>query len=624
MVYLKLPQLKEEELGSAFKPLVAVKLFLVVLMLAALIVTAFAGGRGGASTTFEPNRFGGAANVSCITAAVAGTCATGYNATCNGVADDSTPLKNWLAASLAANPTLAVLYWPPGSRCHFATVNNFVVDTSIAGSGGFQYGDGIRNAVIWAYGATSDAWGVVGEGFGQNTLTTARIATVSAASTTVTLLVAGDASKFSVGDWIAVTGIQIQNGGFPPNFQFFEFHLITAINGLTLTLDSPTTYAYKSTWPFYDQGGTATIGITGAANNGSGLCRVTVASDATFTTGDKRSVDSIAGATGCNGNWTITKVGDGTHLDFQGTTFGGSYTSGGAIRSTDYGGPGTIYKMGPSWNTNIKVYGLGFRPTTEGAEVPLTGRTIALYDNSWGQSVASASGSGPAPTINNSILFSGSSLSTFHTSAGMEVDKAITSLTILNTTGNLFFQSASPATLVVNGFRGNVSGTPLDATFSNSTFPAVASGSALAIGSNCYGHGRTLVLDGATIASGSSVNCFVSKTLTGLSYSSGTFSISNALALGTTLTWAVPGAKYFFGYAFGSTVCNAGVTFTITDITQDATNTNFVTDLVGTLPTPACDAGSGSTTYDRYVAYPAATITQRNSTGTNMTVFAPP
>ncbi len=508
---------------------------------------AHAGGRGGHNTTFDPNLFGGAANVSCLTTSVAGTCSTGYNATCNGVADDSTPLKNWLAASLAANPARAVLYIPPGSRCHFASVNNFVVDTSIAGSGGFQYGDGIRNAVIWGYGASSDAWAVIGEGFGQNNLTTARIQTVSAGATSVTLSVGGDASKFAIGKWIAITGIQLQNGGYPQNFQFFEYKLITNIVGSVITLNSPLTYSYKSTWPVYDAGSAST---------------------------------------------------------------------------TDYGGPGTIYLMGPSWNTNVQVYGLGFNPTTGGAELPSSGRNISFYDIAFAQSIPSSSAAGPAPSMSEATWFFNTSWSTLSSSSGMEIDKQVSFLGLINSNGRIFTQSAANDNLLISGFRGSISGTAKNTTILNAVLPAVTEGNSLTIGPNCYGQGSTLAIDGTSIASGSSVNCFVLKTA--LSYSTGTFSIANGSVFANTLTWGVPGGRYFFGFAFGSTTCNAGVSFTITDITQDVTNTNYITDLVGALPNPTCDAGSGSQVYDRYVAYPAATITQKNSTGTNMTQFAAP
>lgn len=72
------------------------------------------------------------------------------------------------------------------------------------------------------------------------------------------------------------------------------------------------------------------MAITGAANNGSGLIRLTVASTSTLTTGDVKTVSAVGGTTEANGTWTITVV-SGTTLDLQGSTFTNAYTSGGII-----------------------------------------------------------------------------------------------------------------------------------------------------------------------------------------------------------------------------------------------------------------------------------------------------
>lgn len=72
------------------------------------------------------------------------------------------------------------------------------------------------------------------------------------------------------------------------------------------------------------------VAITGAADNGAGLVRLTVASTAGWTTGDIKDVASVGGTTEANGTWTITVV-DGTHIDLQGSTFANAYTSGGYV-----------------------------------------------------------------------------------------------------------------------------------------------------------------------------------------------------------------------------------------------------------------------------------------------------
>lgn len=72
--------------------------------------------------------------------------------------------------------------------------------------------------------------------------------------------------------------------------------------------------------------------VTGAANNGSGLIRLTTGSAHTFQTGDFAYVSKVGGVPAANGNWTVTRI-DSTHVDLQASTFSGTYTSGGVIGS---------------------------------------------------------------------------------------------------------------------------------------------------------------------------------------------------------------------------------------------------------------------------------------------------
>ena len=69
--------------------------------------------------------------------------------------------------------------------------------------------------------------------------------------------------------------------------------------------------------------------VTGAANNGGGLCRVTAPGHGLFG-GATVIVEGVAGATGVNGAHTVTVV-DANTLDLDGSTFGGTYTSGGTL-----------------------------------------------------------------------------------------------------------------------------------------------------------------------------------------------------------------------------------------------------------------------------------------------------
>jgi hypothetical protein len=67
--------------------------------------------------------------------------------------------------------------------------------------------------------------------------------------------------------------------------------------------------------------------ITGAANNGSGLIRLTVTGH-TFATNDRVGVYSVGGTTEANGTWAVTVI-DANTFDLQGSTFTNAYTSGG-------------------------------------------------------------------------------------------------------------------------------------------------------------------------------------------------------------------------------------------------------------------------------------------------------
>lgn len=82
--------------------------------------------------------------------------------------------------------------------------------------------------------------------------------------------------------------------------------------------------------------GTGHVSISGTANNGSGLIRLTVSSSANFTTGQQANVFAVRGTTEANGLWTITVV-DATHIDLQGSTYTNAFSAGhGTI--TNYSG----------------------------------------------------------------------------------------------------------------------------------------------------------------------------------------------------------------------------------------------------------------------------------------------
>jgi hypothetical protein len=77
-----------------------------------------------------------------------------------------------------------------------------------------------------------------------------------------------------------------------------------------------------------------TATITGAANNGSGLIRITATAHG-FSTNDVVTISGVTGTTEANGAWVITSI-DANHFDLVASTFTNAYVSGGtAVRSAN-------------------------------------------------------------------------------------------------------------------------------------------------------------------------------------------------------------------------------------------------------------------------------------------------
>lgn len=144
----------------------------------------------------------------------------------------------------------------PGTY-NFSSGVNFANTVGIAGS----------SLTISAYGAIFTAPSGQQNGFAQNAgISTsgtleARFVSALAGVSTITLATAGQTSRFSVGQWCFVSGIDMQGYGDPPNPGLFEYVKIQSIGVGTLTFTTPLVNAYKDTWPFYatGRGGPATI-----------------------------------------------------------------------------------------------------------------------------------------------------------------------------------------------------------------------------------------------------------------------------------------------------------------------------------------------------------------------------
>ena len=75
------------------------------------------------------------------------------------------------------------------------------------------------------------------------------------------------------------------------------------------------------------------LNVTGAVNNGSGLIRLTVPGG-NYMTGDKVQVLAVGGVPNASGRWTATAISPGV-IDLQGSTWAGTYTSGGTATFTN-------------------------------------------------------------------------------------------------------------------------------------------------------------------------------------------------------------------------------------------------------------------------------------------------
>lgn len=212
-------------------------------------------------------------------------------ATCNGVADDRNAIvsANTFVRGTTTNTNgqLIELYIPPGKTCMFNSgfVSNNLVLSGIKRSRLSFYGSSLKSPSGngWDLGPAPSGGAFCQKGLNEATGCSARINTVSAGATSVfinTNSYSGSLSslcaRYTVGQWAAVTGFDLQGGynspyGFPPNPHFFDFVQITSKANCTTTgeisFSTPLRYDYLSTWPQWnsgsatqaDQGGPATI-----------------------------------------------------------------------------------------------------------------------------------------------------------------------------------------------------------------------------------------------------------------------------------------------------------------------------------------------------------------------------
>lgn len=201
-----------------------------------------------------------------------------YNGTIQTVAGDGKSITVTPAVSFAITAETVVTAWAATNNATAFTnfKNDFqgmtVTLTIPAGvylivAGNLPLFSGITNLTVNGTGATLTG-GIFDIGSAANFQTgsthSARTVTANAGDPTITLVTASEASRFAVGRWCCMAGIDLQGSGAPPSFQVFEFVLPTNITGAVVTLTTPLKYTYLSTWPHYsslglDYGGPATL-----------------------------------------------------------------------------------------------------------------------------------------------------------------------------------------------------------------------------------------------------------------------------------------------------------------------------------------------------------------------------
>lgn len=226
------------------------------------------------------------------------------NAVGNGVTNDAPAFRAFNDWATANQGTDSVELDIPAGTYEFLTnagpgnnnpFTNGVKSLSVVGSGSGTTTLDSNGGTAFTFGGN----GVAQKGLAAATGGSARIQTAIAGSTTVTLtaasFAAGYISRFTVGNYMMIGGLNIQAlwqspFGFPQNVHYFEFVLITAIDTgagvitfISLNTGAGLSNTYKSTWPEYnngsnfeiDSGGPATIWALnaswGVTQNFSGL-----------------------------------------------------------------------------------------------------------------------------------------------------------------------------------------------------------------------------------------------------------------------------------------------------------------------------------------------------------------
>lgn len=198
------------------------------------------------------------------------------------------------------------------------------------------------------------------------------------------------------------------------------------------------------------------------ADNGSGKCRVTVASTTGMTTGDSRLFFSFTGTTGLNGQQTITVI-DGTHLDVTAVSFvatgtgsingywDGSNTNNWVSSSggTDYG------QTVPGSSDNVTFDGSSGGGTVTlnlGGSLTILSLGLGAFTGTWDNSVNNNNITATASS--NAFNLSGSGTRTIKLGTATYTATSSSGSWAMGTVTNLTFQGDSATIAFTNNLGG--------------------------------------------------------------------------------------------------------------------------------------------------------------------------
>lgn len=183
------------------------------------------------------------------------------------ICDTATPTQSGVHKAQVTGTDWINVSVPPG---------NYHVPSSGFAVSGFVTANGAKKVRLSAYGAVFDG-GTFGSPLFIDVAFTSgvhlsaliqNIAPNNSGVQTLTLITPADATKFRIGSWIMVCGLDMQGANSTPiNNHYCEFVRITAINAGTgvITLDRRLRNGYRSTWPSYFAGDATTLTCGGPA-----------------------------------------------------------------------------------------------------------------------------------------------------------------------------------------------------------------------------------------------------------------------------------------------------------------------------------------------------------------------